>query len=81
MTLKNPNVCTMAVFIFGTFLVFVGLIIYAYCTLIFLVFASSISVMKSTSATGESKCIDDFHAMFSAPTAALSSGPVGGSSI
>ena len=65
MTLKNPNGCAMAVFIFGTFLVFVGLIIYAYCTLIFLVLSSSISVMRSTSATGESKCIDDFHAMFS----------------
>lgn len=55
----------MTVFIFGTIFVFAGLIIYVVCTFIFLVSASSIGVMKSTSATGESKCIDDFHAMFS----------------
>ena len=62
MTLKNPNRRAMKVFIKGTFLVFAGLVIYAFYTIIFLVFARSMSVMKSTSATGEGKC----HAMFSA---------------
>ena len=68
LTLKNPDGCAMAVFIFGTIFVFAGLIIYVIGTFISLVYATVyIDSMESatTSSPGMTKCIDDSQAMFS----------------